>query len=298
MIREIAPAKINLYLHVGSLRRDRLHDLESVFVFADGGDALTAEEATTLTLEVIGPFAGALSREPAENNLVLRAARILKKEFGVNGGARLILDKRLPIASGVGGGSADAAAAMRALVRLWGIDASAQKFRRLAFSLGADVPACLDRAPVRVAGAGEKLSDGPVLPPLWVCLVNPGVAMPTGPVFRDFDASFPHPPAPRPAFLHSRTYAAVAKLLENSRNDLEAIAIRRQSVIQTVIGRLACRPGIIGARMSGSGATVFGLFTSAAAAARASGEMAGRGWWSMSAALCASGRSQSKWCVE
>ena|SRR3990167_3418395 len=296
MITETAPAKINLYLHVGALRRDRLHDLESVFVFVDGGDTVTARPAAALTLDVKGPFAGALAREPAANNLVMRAARRLKEEFGVSGGAHLVLDKRLPIASGVGGGSADAAAALRALVRLWGLRVSSAHLRRLAFSLGADVPACLDRAPVRVAGAGEILSAGPKLPPLWACLVNPRVPMPTGPVFRDFDAAYPRPQAPAPAAPDGQGYRAVTALLENTRNDLEAIAIRRQSVIQTVIGRLGRRPGALGARMSGSGATAFGLFTSAAAAARAGREMAGRGWWSMSAPLCAGDRSQSEWC--
>lgn len=297
MITEIAPAKINLYLHVGARRRDRLHDLESVFVFADRGDVLTADAADALTLELTGPFAGALAREPVENNLVMRAARRLQKEFGVAAGARLVLDKQLPIASGIGGGSADAAAALRALARLWGLCSPDLDLRRLAFSLGADVPACLDRAPIRVAGAGEILSKGPVLPPLWVCLVNPRVPMPTGPVFRDFDAANPGPPAPECISPAGPAYSAVATLLKNSRNDLEAIAIGRHFVIQTVIGRLARRPGSIGARMSGSGATVFGLFTSASAATRARREMAGAGWWSMSAALCASGRSRSGWCA-
>ncbi len=298
MITEIAPAKINLYLHVGALRRDRLHDLESVFAFADAGDVLTAEDAAALSLELTGPFAGALTREPIETNLVMRAALRLKKRAGVRAGARLVLDKRLPIASGVGGGSADAAAAIRALIRLWRLDLSAADLHRLAFSLGADVPACLDRIPVRVSGAGEILSKGPVLPPLWVCLANPRVAMPTGPVFRAFDAANPAPPAPMGVRPVGRGYRAVTGLMENSRNDLEPIAIRRQCVIQTVIERLASRPGALAARMSGSGATVFGLFSSAAAARRAEQDMAGRGWWSISAALCASGRSPSEWCVE
>lgn len=296
MIAEIAPAKINLYLHVGARRPDRLHDLESVFVFVDGGDVVTAEAAEALTLELTGPFAGALARDPVENNLVMRAARRLKTEFSVAAGARLRLDKQLPIASGIGGGSADAAAALRALVRLWGLRVSGPDLHGLAFKLGADVPACLGRAPVRVSGAGEILSDGPDLPPLWACLANPGVPMPTGPVFRDFDAASPDPPAPNPVDFGVNRYQAVRALFENSRNDLEAIAIRRQSVIQTVIGRLASRPGALGARMSGSGATVFGLFTSAAAAARSRRDMAGRGWWAMSAQLCARDRLRSGWC--
>lgn len=286
MIAEIAPAKINLYLHVGGLRPDRLHDLESFFVFADRGDVVTATPASDLSLDIVGPFAAALSNEAVDRNLVLRAARRLRKATGVTAGARLTLDKQLPIASGVGGGSADAAAALRALSRLWRVSLSGADLKRLAFSLGADIPACLDRRPVLVSGAGEALSPAPTLPPLWICLVNPKVAMPTGPVFRAFDVANPSPAKPQPASIGIPRYAAVGRLMQNSRNDLEPIAIARQSVIQEVIDSLAKRPGALAARMSGSGASVFGLFTSKSAAGRAANEMAGRGWWSLSAKLC------------
>lgn len=285
MICDVAPAKINLYLHVGGPRRDRLHALESVFVFADAGDVVTASPAENLSLEIVGPFAGELLREPVEKNLVLRAARLLKDAARVKSGARLVLDKRLPIASGVGGGSADAAAALRALIRLWRVDLSGSEIKRLAFSLGADVPACLERRPVQVGGAGEIVSPGPVLPPLWVCLVNPNVAMPTGPVFRAFDAANPTPPPPARPQCGGAGYLKVTRLMENTRNDLQPIAIGRRSVIQNAIERLASRPGVLAARMSGSGATVFGLFSSSAAARRAAQEMSGKGWWSMSAGI-------------
>lgn len=288
MITEIAPAKINLYLHVGGMRRDGLHDLASLFVFADGGDVVTAEKSRGLSLEITGPFGGWLSREPVEQNLVMRAARLLRSETGVTEGASLTLDKRLPIASGVGGGSADAAAALRALVRLWRAPIAETKLRRLAFSLGADVPACLDKSPVEVSGAGEILTAGPALPPLWVCLCNPLVPMPTGPVFRAFDTEFPAPPAPVAVKPASVLYAGVKEFFENSRNDLQPIAIRRRPVVQMVLDRLARRPGVIAVRMSGSGATVFGLFTSAQAATRAAASMAGTGWWSMSAQIFSS----------
>ncbi len=285
MISEIAPAKINLYLHVGGLRRDRLHDLESLFVFADRGDILTAEPARDLDLRLVGPFAAPLLAEAVENNLVMRAARMLRDAAGISAGARLILDKRLPIAAGIGGGSADAAAALRALVRLWRIDMSLSDLKRLAFSLGADVPACLDPQPVYVGGAGELIDPGPLLPPLWVCLVNPRAPMPTGPVFRAFDAANPAPEPPLRVPVQGPRYADVTHLLENSRNDLQPIAIRRNCVIEVVLERLSRRPGALGARMSGSGATVFGLFSSPGAAARAALAMAGRNWWSMSARI-------------
>lgn len=285
MITEIAPAKINLYLHVGALRRDRLHALESVFVFADAGDVVSAAPSSDLSLEIVGPFGAALAGEPVEKNLVMKAARLLRERAGVESGARLILDKRLPIASGVGGGSADAAAALRALIRMWRIDMPVSDLKRLAFTLGADVPACLDQRPVYVSGAGEVVEKGPILPPLWVCLANPATPMPTGPVFRAFDAANPAPPQPERRHPDGRRYLDVTRLMENSRNDLQPIAIRRNSVIQDAIDWLSRRPGALAARMSGSGATVFGLYSSAGAAARASREMAGRHWWSMSARI-------------
>lgn len=290
MIVEIAPAKINLYLHVGGLRRDRLHEIASLFVFAEAGDLVSAAPAKQLTLDVTGPFGGALGREPVERNLVYRAARLLQQSFDVEQGARLTLDKRLPIASGVGGGSADAAAALRALRRLWKVDVDDAALRALAFTLGADVPACLDRAPTFVAGAGETLAPGPSLPPLFVALVNPRIAMPTGPVFRDFDRAHPQPARPCgwPCARVS-TYADVSTALALSRNDLEPFAASRAPVIRDVAAALRSAPGAIGARMSGSGATVFGLYTSLQAAARAAALASGRGWWSMSAALSAKG---------
>ncbi|MGD9799778.1 MAG: 4-(cytidine 5'-diphospho)-2-C-methyl-D-erythritol kinase [Parvularculaceae bacterium] len=290
MICEIAPAKINLYLHVGAVRRDGLHDLESLFVFTDAGDVVEAAPADGLSLAIAGPFAAPLAAEPVERNLVMRAARLLQAEAGVKEGAALRLDKRLPIASGIGGGSADAAAALRALIRLWRVTISPGDLSDLAFRLGADVPACLERRPVAVSGAGERVAAGPVLPPLWICLTNPCVAMPTGPVFRAFDAASAEPPTPLRVIPFGEGYQRVTGLMENSHNDLQAIAIAREPVVQTVIERLAACPGALAARMSGSGATVFGLFSSAAAAGRAARGMAGRGWWSMSAMLCAADR--------
>lgn len=285
MITEIAPAKINLYLHVGGLRRDRLHELASLFVFADGGDLLTVEAAEDLSLDISGPFGGALARENVERNLVMKAARLLQREASVKTGARMRLDKRLPIASGVGGGSADAAAALRALTRLWRAPLADHELRRLAFSLGADVPACLDRAPVEVTGAGETLTKGPSLPPLWTCLCNPRTPMPTGPVFRDFDRANPAPDRPAVIRPPAVNYDSVRRLFENSRNDLEKIAIGRRRVIQDVLNSMTGRPGLIGTRMSGSGATILGLFTSQQAARRAANDMSSKGWWSMSARI-------------
>lgn len=287
---ERAQAKINLYLHVGAIRRDGLHELASLFVFAQDGDIIRARPAAALSLEIVGPFAPLLSSFPVESNLVLRAARALQRAAGVKAGATLILEKRLPIASGIGGGSADAAATLRALQKIWGLQIDACSLNALAFSLGADVPACLHGAPVYVSGAGERIEPGPSLPPLWVCLVNPGVDMPTGPIFRDFDRALPDPPAP--AFPKPRrlvSYEQVREFLRASNNDLERFATRRAPQIGAVRNFLAERHGAIGARMSGSGATVFGLFQDGESASKAACAARGHGWWSMATALARGG---------
>lgn len=285
MIAEIAPAKINLYLHVGPLRRDRLHALASLFVFAKDGDVIRVEPAKTLSLRVEGPFANALKDLPPEKNLVFRAAQRLALAAGGAEGAAIVLEKNLPVAAGVGGGSADAAAALRALMKLWRAGIGDAALARLAFSLGADVPACLARAPVNVSGAGEILSRGPSLPPLWVCLVNPRVAMPTGPVFRAFDRATPEPPNPVCDPFRASTYAMLRAAMARTRNDLEPFAVARAPVVREAIETLAAAPGAIAARMSGSGATSFALFSSREAAARAAAGARSRGWWAMASAL-------------
>lgn len=288
MIRETAPAKINLWLHVGPLRPDRLHDLESLFVFATQGDVIGAAPAQELSLTVEGPFAAALAPFSIESNLVLKAAHALRAASGVDAGAALTLDKRLPVAAGIGGGSSDAAAALRALVRLWRVDISPTALASLAFQLGADVPACLEGRPVYVGGAGEAVTPGPHLPSLWTCLVNPGVATPTGPVFQAFDEENPSPPPPlryRPAQLSGPEEVREAGRM--TANDLEPYAVRREKVIGEVLRFLAETPGAIFSRMSGSGATVFALYEDSRDADRAAHAAAARGWWSMATRIAA-----------
>ena len=285
MIAEFAPAKINLYLHVGPLRRDGLHELRSLFAFVGDGDRIIAQASRDLSLELRGPFGAALAGEDVRRNLVYRAALALRDAAGVRDGAAIVLEKNLPIAAGVGGGSADAAAALRALVRLWKLTIAPAELRRLAFSLGADVPACLDASPVLVGGAGERIAPGPRMAPLHVALVNPRVAMPTGPVFRAFDAQNPAPLAPQFDRLRPATFAGAIEMIGATRNDLEPFAIRRAPVVGEALRFLWATPGVLGARMSGSGATVFALFSSAAAARRAAQRAQGRGWWSAAAAM-------------
>lgn len=285
MISLDAPAKINLYLHVGPVRADGFHDLASLFVFAGKGDVIHATPADRLTLDVAGPFADSLAGLVPEKNLVFRAAKSLAAHCNVKSGAAITLEKNLPIASGVGGGSADAAAALLALIKLWNVDISQNALSSLAFALGADVPACLERAPVNVSGAGEVLRPGPALPPLWICLANPRVEMPTGPIFRAFDATYARPEPPRPATMVGVNYASLQKMFLASRNDLEPFAVERAPVIGEVVAFLAACPGALAARMSGSGATCFALFASEAAANRAAARASACGWWSMASPL-------------
>lgn len=285
MIVECAPAKINLYLHIGPARADGLHALKSLFVFAEKGDKVTALPADALSLKIEGPFADALSRTAPEDNLIWKAARLLQREFGVAAGAAITLEKNLPVAAGLGGGSADAAAAMRALGRLWGVTADAARLAALSFELGADIPACFGRAPVLVGGAGEDLLPGPSLPPLWVCLVNPRVPLETAPIFRAFDAENPSPPPPQGPSLAGPTLEAVRRLFSESKNDLQPFAVALAPEIEAVLAFLGAAAGAIGARMSGSGVTCFALFAAEDAARRCARAARARDWWALSAKI-------------
>jgi len=286
MIEEVAPAKINLYLHVGSIRADGLHDLKSLFVFAEDGDLLRAAPADELSLTISGPFAEALADEPVTSNLVWRAAETLKDTYDISTGARLDLDKRLPVAAGIGGGSADAAAALRALIRLWALDIPEQELDEIAFRLGADVPACLHGRPINVSGAGEDLSAGPSLPPLWVCLVNPRVALNTGPVFRAFDDANPNPAVPKAvAGSDFSTISAFDKLIDGTRNDLEPYATALCPEVADALNFLASAKENLAARMSGSGATCFGLFVTEQSAKQCAEDAGEKGWWAMAAKI-------------
>ena len=285
MICEAAPAKLNLYLHVGPVRTDGLHALDSLFVFTEHGDQVCVDHADTFSLKISGPFAKTLAGFPQEENLVWKAAEALKKLAGVDGAAALMLEKHLPIAAGIGGGSADAAAALRALVKLWNVEISDAELSRLAFELGADIPACLAKAPVYVSGAGEELSPAPKLPPLWVCLVNPLVEMPTGPIFQAFDKQNPAPVMPDRPGTYAPDIADIKKLMANSRNDLESMAMAHAPVVSRVLSELGEQKGVVSSRMSGSGATCFGLFGAAEHAALAAQNLSREGWWTMASPL-------------
>ena len=273
MPAESAPAKVNLYLHVTGRRADGYHLLDSLAVFGPAADEVAAEPAEGLSLALDGPFGAGLAAEA--DNLVLRAARALAEAAGCNRGAALRLVKRLPIASGIGGGSADAAAALKLLDRLWALGLGEAWLAEIGGRLGADVPVCLASRPMRMQGVGELLSPAPALPPCGLLLVNPGLALATPAVFRAREGAFT-PPATLPAAWDDA--AAMARDLAALRNDLEAPAIRLCPPIAEVLAALRALPGCLLARMSGSGATCFGLFATPAAAEAAAPTLPD-GWW-------------------
>lgn len=260
---EAAPAKINLALHVRRRREDGYHDLETLFAFTRFGDLLHAREADDWALEVTGPTAGAAG--PLAENLVLWAAHGFATATGMRERYAFTLEKHIPVAAGLGGGSADAGAALRLLNRLAGHPLGESELEHLGATLGADVPACVRSRPALGTGAGEELVDFGALPPMGVLLVNPGVAVPTGPVFRAWDGQDGGP-------LGHDWHAA--------RNDLEAPACRLQPVIADVLAWLRTLPGASLVRMSGSGATCFALFPGAIPPVDAP-----NGWWVQPTAL-------------
>jgi 4-diphosphocytidyl-2-C-methyl-D-erythritol kinase len=272
---EFAPAKINLFLRVTGRRGDGYHLLDSLTIFAGVGDTLRARDAAGLSLDVTGPFAAGLASEA--DNLVLRAARELAAAADVPARARLSLEKNLPIASGIGGGSSDAAAALRLLGRLWGPSAEAAITPPLVARLGADVPVCLAARPARMRGIGERLDPAPALPEFGIVLVNPGAALATAEVFRARDAAFSAEAVLPEGWADAASMAADLAALGN---DLEPPAVRLRPVIAEVLAAISSDPACLLARMSGSGATCFCLCQDPAAAVAAAARLARPGWWS------------------
>jgi 4-diphosphocytidyl-2-C-methyl-D-erythritol kinase len=265
--REIAPAKVNLALHVRGKLPDGRHAIETIFAFCIDGDRLTAEEAGELELTIEGPFADQLF-DSEEENLVIRAAIELAGEAGVDCTARMRLEKRLPVAAGLGGGSADAAAALRMLTAMWAVDPA--HATAVAPRLGADVPVCLLSMTSRGDGAGDELqlADDPSIAGTPALLVNPGVPLSTRDVFGRWDGVDHGPLAD----------------WRDGRNDLEAAAIALVPEIAEVLDWLRKQPGAEFVRMSGSGATCFALFGDDAARDRAAAEVPGQ-WWRLATAL-------------
>jgi 4-diphosphocytidyl-2-C-methyl-D-erythritol kinase len=277
---ETAPAKVNLTLRVLGRRADGYHEIESLVAFADFGDCLSFAHSGDLTLTVRGP--GAAAAGEGNDNLVHKAARALAARRPDIALGAFDLDKRLPVAAGLGGGSSDAAAALRLLAAANAIARDDADLYAAARATGADVPVCLDPRPRIMRGIGEILSAPLKLPPLPALLVNPGVALPTKAVFAAWKPAAAPPAALDVAALSTLTKAEeLLRFLAIQANDLEAPAIALQPVIAEVLTALRELAGCGLARMSGSGATCFGLFSSAneAAAAEKVLSAAQPGWW-------------------
>ena len=267
-----AAAKINLFLHVGEKRADGFHALESLVVFADAGDALSFAPSHDLSLRLDGPFAGELGLD--DNNLVLRAARALN----AGRGAAIALTKNLPVASGIGGGSADAAAALRGLAKLWELDLSSAALMTIAETLGSDVPVCMASKSAWMEGRGERVTPTRV-PATAMVLVNPKVAVPTGQVFAGLKTRRGVGTVDHAARLSDRN--SLIAFLKTTTNDLQAPALAIAPTIGEVLGELSRMPGALLWRMSGSGATCFALFEDDGAAQMAAIALAHShpGWW-------------------
>ncbi|MBX2831849.1 MAG: 4-(cytidine 5'-diphospho)-2-C-methyl-D-erythritol kinase [Rhodospirillales bacterium] len=295
---EQAPAKINLFLHVTGKRDDGYHLLESLVCFTSVGDVLTGElrEDGVITLNITGPMGKALTHEDTNDNLVMQAARMLQNETGTDLGADLTLDKRLPVASGIGGGSADAAAAIRLLCDMWKLDLDHQALSRIALSLGADVPVCLHGQTCLMSGIGDELTDLADLPPIPMLLINPGKAVSTPEIFKAREDE---------AFSQSGLWdtrqqfnsgAALADALSECGNDLTLSATSILPEICDVLNALAREEGCLLARMSGSGATCFGIYDTSEQAEQAANAIAQSypDWWiSATETLCQQARTLS-----
>lgn len=271
---EPAPAKVNLDLLVTGRRADGYHELDSLVVFTALGDSVSLGWPGDPPLVLRGPRAPGL---PVEGNLVARAARAFAAVTG-QPVRPLVLDKQLPVAAGLGGGSADAAAALRLLDRSRPAPLGLWRLAEIGAAIGSDLPACVHARTVRMRGRGERLDPVVGLPDIWLALVNPGVELATGPVF----AALERPGEPRRQGLKAVPgFAAFVTWLAAQRNDLEPAAIGLCPPIASVLAALTAQPGCALARMTGSGPTCFGLFGDAASAERAAAAIARAepGWW-------------------
>jgi len=279
-----APAKVNLYLHVTGRRADGLHELDSLVVFASIGDSIIARPAPEgkITLSVEGPRADGVPT--GSDNLVTKAASLLAGAAGNHAGAAITLIKRLPMAAGIGGGSADAAATLKALIRLWDVDIPEPLAADIALKLGADVPVCLAGESAFISGVGEHIKRAPKLPPAWLVLANPGAPLSTPDVFAAREGGFSEPaPFSRPP----ADAGELAELLSVRGNDLAAAACRLEPKAGATLAALESQDGALLARMSGSGATCFALFAEENEAQTAAGRLASLqpDWWVAAAKL-------------
>lgn len=284
MLSGLAPAKINLFLHVGAVAADGYHPLCGVVAFADVGDRVSVERADRLSLTVVGPFAAGLE---GADNLILTALKALGEAAGIGEpGLRVTLDKQLPVAAGLGGGSSDAATALRLAVVVLGLDIDDERLEAIATVAGADAPMCVRAQPAWSEGRGDRLTPTPSLPPLHAVLANPGAPSSTGAVYRAYDTG-PGASVERPEEPADWRTLTVIDWLAKQRNDLQAPAVAQTPAIGLALSQMAASPGVRLTRMSGSGATVFGLFDTADDARQAAERLKSDhgDWWVTAAVL-------------
>ncbi len=265
MITLPCPAKINLFLHVVGKRDDGYHLLESLVCFADYGDTLTLAKSTTKTLTLTGDFAPALQQTPLANNLIIKTHRALEQHIGKALPTAFTLQKNLPLGGGIGGGSANAAATLRGLRSLYNLPISQESLHQIATTLGADVPVCLKSTLSFMTGIGENIAPVPMPHSLHALLVTPPIHIPTKNVFQALHGNFSTPLPP----LEIQTEQSLKTLLHNTRNDLQAPALALFPALQKPLEILTQQHGCWLSRLSGSGATCFGLFETAAQATTA-----------------------------
>jgi len=262
VVRRVAPAKLNLFLHVVGRRPDGYHELESLFAFTKKGDEIELRSSETLSLKITGPFADALVEAGGgdENNLVLRAALALQNYAGTSRGVHVHLIKNLPIASGIGGGSADAAACLNALNEFWGLQVPSSELEKVALSLGADVPACLYNSPLYVSGIGEHIEATSLPTNYGILLVNPGAPVSTPAVFKKFHTNAHNFSGQLGSLAPNEEKTFLHWLAGCTSNDLEAPAKSVCASISDVllVLKTECDADLV--RMSGSGATCFAIF--------------------------------------
>ncbi len=270
-----APAKINLYLRVTGKTPENYHLLDSLVVFANIYDVIEISPAAAISVTVTGENAALVS--PSDNT-VLKAATALQSHFGIKTGAQILLQKNLPVGAGIGGGSSDAAAALKLLIRLWKIDISEHDLDSIALSIGADVPACLRATAVYMSSIGEIIDKAPKLPKLHMVLVGTGRPLLTKDVFARYKEKFVPPVVPPRAFTFEMD---LLDFLYRNGNDLQRPAIELMPEIEDVLAALTAEEGCLLARMSGSGATCFGLFEKRKFAEEAAIKLSDRHpkWW-------------------
>lgn len=278
MFSELAKAKINLTLEVVGKRRDGYHELNSLVAFASYGDCLTFQEGEKEDLVISGPFAFGLEGE----NLILKAANFITSSYPDVQSGVFSLDKRLPVASGIGGGSADAAAALRLLSSQISGGLEGLDYAEIARALGADIPVCIEQKPVMMSGIGDILKPIEGLVPLHAVLVNPGVPVSTGEIFRRLNASeIIEDEGSQVALPAFSTLDDVLGYMTKHGNDLQAVAEDIEPAVVEVIKALQEQEGYRIARMSGSGATCFGIYENDAQAQKAASEISKsyESWW-------------------